>query len=121
RRAGPGSAWPRRDRPPSRSSAGGTGRRPPTRRRGQPVTCGTRRAPIVSRWRSRAPAQTGGSCCGWGRYAAFREMTPGPIAYEVVDDDEVTTLEDVQWAEWDADGRLLVATREGRLEVRDGA
>src|SRR5438477_9082616 len=35
-----------------------------------------------------------------GRYAAFREMTPGPIAYEVVDDDEVTTLEDVQWAEW---------------------
>jgi hypothetical protein len=56
-----------------------------------------------------------------GSYAAFRESKPGPITYEVVDGDEVTTLEDVQWAEWDADGRLLVATGEGRLEVRGGA
>ena len=41
--------------------------------------------------------------------------------YDVVEGDGVTPLEDVQWADWDADGRLLVATREGRLEVRDGA
>ncbi len=27
----------------------------------------------------------------------------------------------MQWADWDADGRLLVATREGRLKIRDGA
>ncbi len=28
-------------------------------------------------------------------------------------------LADVQWAEWDAQGRLLVATRSGRLQVRE--
>ena len=28
-------------------------------------------------------------------------------------------LEDVQWAEWDASGRLLVATDDGRLQIRD--
>jgi hypothetical protein len=27
----------------------------------------------------------------------------------------------VQWAEWDANGRLLVATDTGRLQIRDGA
>ena len=29
-------------------------------------------------------------------------------------------LEDVQWAEWDPMGRLLVATSDGRLQIRDG-
>jgi hypothetical protein len=28
-------------------------------------------------------------------------------------------LEGVQWADWDPGGRLLVATAEGRLEIRD--
>jgi len=28
-------------------------------------------------------------------------------------------LEDVQWADWDARGRLLVATLDGRLQIRD--
>jgi hypothetical protein len=28
-------------------------------------------------------------------------------------------LEDVTWADWAPDGRLLVATRAGRLEIRD--
>ena len=27
----------------------------------------------------------------------------------------------VQWAEWDARGRLLVATDDGRMQIRDGA
>jgi hypothetical protein len=58
---------------------------------------------------------------GW--YAAFRALEPKPdtIVYDVMDGGEVMGLEDVQWADWDADGRLLVATRAGRLEVRDGA
>jgi len=56
-----------------------------------------------------------------GNYAAFRAGRPGFFAYEVMEEDAVTALEDVQWADWDADGRLLVATREGRLEIRDGA
>jgi hypothetical protein len=29
-------------------------------------------------------------------------------------------LPDVQWADWSADGRLLVATTDGRLQVRAG-
>jgi hypothetical protein len=53
-----------------------------------------------------------------GHYAAFRAAAPGQVVYEVTEADAMTTLEDVHW---DADGRLLVATREGRLEIRDGA
>jgi hypothetical protein len=58
---------------------------------------------------------------GW--YAAFRALEPKPdtIVYEVKDRDDMMVLGDVQWADWDADGRLLVATRDGRLEIRDGA
>jgi len=54
--------------------------------------------------------------------ATTRHFAPGGRAssYEVMEGDAVTALEDVQWADWDADGRLLVATRAGRLEVRDG-
>lgn len=32
----------------------------------------------------------------------------------------VALLEDVQWADWAEDGRLLVATRDGRIQIRDG-
>jgi hypothetical protein len=28
-------------------------------------------------------------------------------------------LDDVQWADWSGDGRLLVATRDGRLQWRE--
>ena len=56
-----------------------------------------------------------------GYHGAFRALGRGEIVYEVVEGDEVTLLEDVQWADWDAGGRLLVATRAGRLEARDGA
>ena len=28
-------------------------------------------------------------------------------------------LDDVQWADWDARGRLLIATVDGRLQIRD--
>ncbi len=55
-----------------------------------------------------------------GGQAAFRSGPAGwwqaPL-YAV--DDEV--LDDVQWADWSADGRLLVATVDGRLQVRDGS
>jgi hypothetical protein len=55
-----------------------------------------------------------------GGQAAFRSGPAGwwqPALYAV--DDEV--LDDVQWADWSADGRLLVATIDGRLQVRDGS
>jgi hypothetical protein len=55
-----------------------------------------------------------------GGQAAFRSGPDGwwlPALYAV--DDQV--LDDVQWADWSADGRLLVATVDGRLQVRDGS
>ena len=59
-----------------------------------------------------------------GGFAAFRESREwwkGAIAYALVDGDATVPLADVQWADWDATGRLLVATRDGRLQVREGA
>jgi len=58
-----------------------------------------------------------------GRYAAFRQ---GPFNneeratnYALARAQDVRPLTDVQWADWDATGRLLVATHDGRLQVRD--
>jgi hypothetical protein len=56
-----------------------------------------------------------------GHFAAFRAAEPGPVVYEVAVDDEILALEGVQWADWDATGRLLVATASGTLQIRDGA
>jgi hypothetical protein len=54
-----------------------------------------------------------------GYFAAFREGAPKVVAYEIVTGEQVTALDDAQWADWDAAGRLLVATRDGRLQVRE--
>jgi hypothetical protein len=58
-----------------------------------------------------------------GRFAAFRD---GPFRgearvadYSLVDGASSEPLVDVQWAEWDERGRLLVATTDGRLQVRE--
>jgi hypothetical protein len=55
-----------------------------------------------------------------GRYAAFRSGQPSwaETRYAVVVDGREEALERVQWADWDSAGRLLVATTDGRLEVR---
>jgi hypothetical protein len=57
-----------------------------------------------------------------GRYAAFRQ---GPFNNELRDarystsrGSDVWPLDDVQWADWDATGRLVVATNAGHLQVR---
>jgi hypothetical protein len=54
-----------------------------------------------------------------GRYAAFRSGQPGAIRYALVERGARIVLADVQWADWDAGGRLLVATTAGRLQVRE--
>jgi hypothetical protein len=57
-----------------------------------------------------------------GQSAAFRETWSGwprETRYSLVQDEAVLPLDDVQWADWDSDGRLLVATRDDRLQVRD--
>jgi hypothetical protein len=56
-----------------------------------------------------------------GRFAAFRSALPGwdhHVEYELAADGRAAPLADVQWADWAADGRLLVATRDGRLQIR---
>ena len=58
-----------------------------------------------------------------GTYAAIREPhgRRTDIRYEHRSHDLTQHLDHVQWADWDAQGRLLVATDEGRLQIRDGA
>jgi hypothetical protein len=40
------------------------------------------------------------------------------VAYSLEADGEIQLLEDIQWADWDLEGRLLVATRSGSLQIR---
>jgi hypothetical protein len=58
---------------------------------------------------------------GW--YAAFRSGQPSwaQVSYSIVENGREHALEHVQWADWDQSGRLLVATTDGRLEIRSGA
>lgn len=56
-----------------------------------------------------------------GEFAAFRSgggAQAGQISYELVEGGGATPLEDAQWADWHSDGRLLVATRDGKLQIR---
>jgi hypothetical protein len=55
-----------------------------------------------------------------GRYAAFRSGQPSwaDARYAIVEGGAERPLHGVQWADWDATGRLLVATTDGRVEVR---
>ena len=56
-----------------------------------------------------------------GRYAAFRDNAPawGRPRYVLATDADARELDGVQWADWGADGSLLVATTGGTLEIRD--
>ena len=55
-----------------------------------------------------------------GRFAAFRDNRnyDPEVRYALEREGALETLEGVQWADWDASGRLLVATSDGRLLVR---
>ena len=54
-----------------------------------------------------------------GAYAAFRSGPPAAVTYRLEHQSTVSVLDEVQWADWAADGRLLVATTDGRLQIRD--
>ena len=59
-----------------------------------------------------------------GGRAAHRSMDArwyGPPDYRLACPDGEVRLEGVQWADWSRDGALLVATDDGRLQVRDPA
>jgi hypothetical protein len=57
-----------------------------------------------------------------GRYAAFRQgpmnNEPRDVSYSLARGSAVRPLDDVQWADWDATGRLVVATNAGHLQLR---
>ena len=55
-----------------------------------------------------------------GYFAAFRSLVPGgakDVRYDVVEDGGAHGLPGVQWADWHPDGRLLLATVDGRLQI----
>lgn len=58
-----------------------------------------------------------------GTYAAIRELhgVRTDVRYELHRGGDAAVLEGVQWADWDANGRLLVATWDGRLQIRETA
>lgn len=41
------------------------------------------------------------------------------VQYSMESGGDLESLDDLQWADWDRDGRLLVATRDGRLQARN--
>jgi hypothetical protein len=43
------------------------------------------------------------------------------VHYSLESDGTLELLDDLQWADWDQEGRLLVATRSGKLQIRDTA
>lgn len=58
---------------------------------------------------------------GWagGEFGAAQAVDGLRIRYSLESPGDITILDDLQWADWDADGRLLAATRSGRLQIRD--
>jgi hypothetical protein len=53
-----------------------------------------------------------------GEFGAGQAVDGLRVQYSLESDGELRLLDDLQWAEWDAEGRLLAATRDGRLQVR---
>jgi hypothetical protein len=80
-----------------------------------------RRGDAIELYKRRPSDADGPTLVVSGQYAAFRSGAPGPISYRVVSEGAATSLDDVQWADWAGDGRLLVATSAGSLQIRDGA
>jgi hypothetical protein len=80
-----------------------------------------RRAPRVT-LRKPSPGGAEEALLVGGRFAAFRDSRNDDpeVWYAIERAGELVTLDGVQWADWDRRGRLLVATTEGRLQVRVG-
>jgi hypothetical protein len=57
---------------------------------------------------------------GWvgGEFSAGQAVEGLRVLYSLEVDGELEVLDDLQWADWDGSGRLLVATRSGRLQIR---
>lgn len=57
---------------------------------------------------------------GWagGEFGAAQAVDGLRVRYSLETDGDLLVLDDLQWADWDAEGRLLVATRSGRIQLR---
>jgi hypothetical protein len=58
---------------------------------------------------------------GWagGEFGVEQAIDGLRVTYALETESDIRLLDDVQWADWDAQGRLLVATRSGHLQIRD--
>lgn len=80
-----------------------------------------RRARTLTMTRMRPGTNDGARLTVAGWYAAFRSGQPSwaETRYTIEDLEGARPLPGVQWADWDSQGRLLVATTDGQLQVRD--
>jgi hypothetical protein len=58
---------------------------------------------------------------GWagGEFGVDQAVDGLRVLYSLESDGKLELLDDVQWADWDRTGQLLVATRCGKLQVRN--
>lgn len=61
-----------------------------------------------------------GESVGWagGEFAAGQAVDGLRVLYSLEVNGGLEILDDLQWADWDQQGRLLVATRSGQLQIR---
>jgi hypothetical protein len=58
---------------------------------------------------------------GWagGEFGVEQAVDGLRVRYSLESSADLTILDDLQWADWSVDGRLLSATRSGRLQIRN--
>lgn len=54
-----------------------------------------------------------------GEFGVDQAVDGMSVLYSMKFNEEIELLDDLQWADWDAKGQLLVATRTGQLQVRN--
>jgi hypothetical protein len=82
-----------------------------------------RRAAAVTMEKSRPKSRDGTRLTAAGWYAAFRESPDWggrETRYAIVTDGVTHPLPEAQWADWSSNGQLLLATRDGRVQILDG-
>ena len=58
---------------------------------------------------------------GWagGEFGVDQAVDGLRVRYSLESEGNLEPLDDLQWADWDQEGRLLIATRSGRLQIRN--
>ena len=54
-----------------------------------------------------------------GEFGVSQAMDGLSVCYSLEADGDLEVLDDLQWADWDSQGRLLAATRCGKLQIRN--